>query len=78
MNHYHLMTDKDLICLFQDGEEQAFAELLNRHKNRIYSTIFYLVREPELAEDQPVSVEASTARGRFGALFSWHTLTCFA
>jgi len=51
MNHYNLMSDKDLVCLFQDGEEQAFAELLNRHKDRIYSTIFYLVRETELAED---------------------------
>jgi RNA polymerase sigma factor (sigma-70 family) len=51
MNHYHLMTDKDLVCLFQDGEENAFAELLKRHKDRIFSTIYYLVRERELAED---------------------------
>jgi RNA polymerase sigma factor (sigma-70 family) len=51
MNHYHLMTDQDLVRLFQNGEEQAFAELLKRHKDRIYSTIYYLVREQELAED---------------------------
>jgi RNA polymerase sigma factor (sigma-70 family) len=51
MNHYHVMTDKDLVCLFQNGEEQAFAELLNRHKSRIFSTIYYLVRDRELAED---------------------------
>jgi RNA polymerase sigma factor (sigma-70 family) len=51
MNHYHLMTDQDLVRLFQNGEEQAFAELLKRHKDRIYSTIYYLVREHELAED---------------------------
>src|SRR3954463_7301886 len=51
MNHYHLMTDQDLVSLFQNGEELAFAELLKRHKDRIYSTIYYLVRETELAED---------------------------
>src|SRR3954453_11256345 len=51
MNHFQLMTDKDLVCLFQEGEEQAFAELLNRHKDRVFSTIFYLVRDRELAED---------------------------
>jgi RNA polymerase sigma factor (sigma-70 family) len=51
MHHYHVMTDKDLVCLFQNGEEQAFAELLTRHKSRIYSTIYYLVRDRELAED---------------------------
>src|SRR6266566_2320971 len=51
MNHYHLMTDQDLVRLFQEGEEHAFEELLKRHKDRIFSTIFYLVRERELAED---------------------------
>jgi RNA polymerase sigma-70 factor (ECF subfamily) len=51
MNHPHLMTDQDLVCLFQSGEEHAFAELLKRHKDRIYSTIYYLVRDKDLAED---------------------------
>jgi RNA polymerase sigma factor (sigma-70 family) len=51
MPHYHLMTDQDLVRLFQNGEERAFEELLHRHKNRIFSTIFFLVRDRELAED---------------------------
>jgi RNA polymerase sigma factor (sigma-70 family) len=51
MPHYHLMTDQDLVRLFQNGDEHAFEELLHRHKNKIFSTIFFLVRDRELAED---------------------------
>ena len=51
MNHPHLMTDQDLVSLFQNGEEHAFAELLKRHKDHIYSTIYYLVRDRDVAED---------------------------
>ena len=51
MHHPHLMTDKDLVHLYQKGNESAFTELLNRHKDKIYSTIYYLVNNRELAED---------------------------
>src|SRR5438045_8619261 len=51
MNHFQSMTDKDLVGLFQQGEQHAFEELLRRHKDRIFSTIFFLVRDRELAED---------------------------
>jgi RNA polymerase sigma factor (sigma-70 family) len=51
MHHYHLMTDQDLVRLYQNEDEQAFAELLQRHKNKIFSIIFYLVHDRELAED---------------------------
>ena len=37
------MTDKDLVRSYQKGNESAFTELLNRHKEKIFSTIFYLV-----------------------------------
>lgn len=51
MNHPHLMTDEELVHAYQKGHEHALAELLLRYKERIYSVIFYLVRNRELAED---------------------------
>ena len=45
------MTDKDLVRLYQTGDDNALAILISRHKERIFSTIYYLVRHRELAED---------------------------
>ncbi|MCX6291708.1 MAG: sigma-70 family RNA polymerase sigma factor [Bacteroidetes bacterium] len=45
------MSDRDLVRLYQKGEQQAIAELIHRYKQKIYSSIFFLVRKPELAED---------------------------
>jgi RNA polymerase sigma factor (sigma-70 family) len=51
MSHIPLMDDKDLIGLYQKGDQQAITELVHRHKQRIFSTIFFLVKDQELAED---------------------------
>lgn len=51
MSQLHLMDDKDLVRLYQQGKEEAIAELINRYKQRIHSTIFFLVRNTELTED---------------------------
>lgn len=51
MSHIHLMDDKDLIGLYQNGSQQAITELVHRHKQRIFNTIFFLVKDRELAED---------------------------
>ncbi|CAN5481918.1 sigma-70 family RNA polymerase sigma factor [soil metagenome] len=51
MTHPHLMTDQELVNAYQKGNDHALAELLVRYKERIYSVIFYLVRNRELAED---------------------------
>ena len=45
------LTDHQLILSYLDGNESAFAELLNRHKNRVYTAIYLLVRNEELAND---------------------------
>lgn len=45
------MTDERLVALYADGENKAFDILLSRYKNRLYSYIFYIVRNDELAED---------------------------
>ncbi len=51
MSQFQIMDDKDLVCLYQNGNQSAISELVNRYKQRIHSTIFFLVRNQELAED---------------------------
>ena len=46
-----MMDDKDLVRLYQKGNQEAISELVNRYKQRIHSTIFFLVKNQELAED---------------------------
>lgn len=44
-------TDTQLIRVFQNGEQQALEELVNRYKNKIFSSILFLVKDVHLAED---------------------------
>jgi RNA polymerase sigma factor (sigma-70 family) len=43
--------DHDLVLAFAAGDEEAFGQLMERHKSRIFTTIFFIVKERELAED---------------------------
>lgn len=45
------LSDNHLITAYIAGDENAFALLLNRHKNRIYTAIYLLVRDEDLAHD---------------------------
>jgi RNA polymerase sigma-70 factor (ECF subfamily) len=45
------MDDNRLVKLYIKGNEDALAELIRRHKQRVYSHIYLLVRNRELAED---------------------------
>jgi RNA polymerase sigma factor (sigma-70 family) len=45
------LTDQQLIDLYLDGNEQAFATLLERHKQKIYTSIYLFVKDQALAED---------------------------
>jgi len=45
------LTDTQLIRSFQDGDITALEELINRYKDRIYSSILFLVKDKYLAED---------------------------
>ena len=51
MDKPHLMDDKDLVSLYQTGDQSAITELIERYKHRIYTAIFFLVKDRELAED---------------------------
>jgi RNA polymerase sigma factor (sigma-70 family) len=51
MNTLKNFTDQDLVKRFADGNSDAVEELVNRYKDRIYTSIYYLVKDKYLAED---------------------------
>jgi RNA polymerase sigma-70 factor (ECF subfamily) len=44
-------TDHELIHLFMDGEMDALESLVVRHKDKLYTSILFLVKDKYLAED---------------------------
>ena len=51
MNTLSAMTDHELACLYEEGNDSAFDILLERHKNNIYSYILFLVKDSDEAND---------------------------
>ncbi len=45
------LADIELIRLFCDGNQQAMETLVLRHKDKLYTSIFFLVKDKYLAED---------------------------
>ena len=45
------LSDRDLLQLHVDGDNEAFAELFRRHKDRMWAVALRTVRDPELAAD---------------------------
>lgn len=45
------LSDQALIDLYLQGNEKAFAELLHRHQQKIYTSIYLFVKDREQAED---------------------------
>lgn len=43
--------DKELIVSYLEGNQRAFEVLLNRHKERIYTSIYLFVKDTDLAQD---------------------------
>lgn len=48
---FAIKTDQELVHLYIEGNENALAELITRHKSRIYTSIYLLVKDEYLAED---------------------------
>jgi RNA polymerase sigma factor (sigma-70 family) len=44
-------SDSQLVALYQTGNEEAFEMLLHRHKSRIYTAIYLIVKDRYIAED---------------------------
>ena len=51
MDTFCTMTDEALVVSYAEGNDYAFELLLNRHKQSLYTYIFYTVRHQGLAED---------------------------
>ncbi len=47
----YTVGDSQLISQYKNGNEEAFATLVNRHKKKIYTTIYMIVKDQYLAED---------------------------
>jgi RNA polymerase sigma-70 factor (ECF subfamily) len=44
-------SDQQLINQYLKGDERSFEQLLNRHKNKIYTSIYLFVKNQDQAED---------------------------
>src|SRR5215210_1136014 len=51
MNHLSKLSDHELITSFNAGNVNAFEALVLRHKDKLYTSIFFLVKDKYLAED---------------------------
>ena len=51
MKTFSQATDTQLVKAFQQGQGQALEVLVNRYKDKIYSSILFLVKDKYLAED---------------------------
>lgn len=80
MQRLKKLTDDQLVAIYAKGNNQAFDELLMRHQSRVYSYIFHIVKNRDLAEDvfQETFVKAimTIKQGRYsenGKFVAWIT-----
>ena len=45
------LNDKELIQEYLKGNDKAFEILLNRHRDKIYTSIYLFTKDPDLSED---------------------------
>ncbi len=71
-------TDQELVKMYVKGQEQALAELLRRHKQKIYTSILVFVKNDVKAEDifqdTFVKIIESLRRGKYyedGKFLPW-------
>ena len=80
MENLKQMTDDMLVSLYLKGNNTAFDILLNRHQDRLFNYIYFIVRSKEVAEDifQETFVKAivTLQQGRYtndGKFAAWIT-----
>lgn len=80
MTNIGKLRDDDLIALYMEGNDKAFDIVLDRYKDRLFSYIFFIVKDQEMSEDifQETFIKAIvtikndryTANGKF---YNWMT-----
>lgn len=80
MNKLSACTDDELVMRYADGDNEAFDVLLKRHESKIYSYIYYIIKDSDRANDvfQETFVKAiiTIRQGRYsgnGRFLSWIT-----
>ncbi len=60
MVKYDVLDDASLIAAYKEGNEDAFAKLLDKYKNKVFTKIYLIVKDQFLAEDllQEVFIKA--------------------
>ena len=48
---YKNFSDNDLVIMYHEGDEKAFAEILKRYKSRVFGKINMFVKDRKAAED---------------------------
>ena len=51
MENLNLMTDEELAIMYVDGDNKAFALLLSRNQEKLFTYILFVVRDREMAND---------------------------
>ena len=52
MNNFSVsISDSVLVSQYKNGSEEAFEELVSRHKSRVFTTIYLIVKDKYVAED---------------------------
>lgn len=51
MNSLTSLTDNELLLHYKQGNVKAFETLVLRHKDRVYSSIYFLMKDEWIAED---------------------------
>ncbi len=72
------LKDFELVKQFIEGKQSSIETLINRHKNRVYTYIYLIVKDHQLAEDvfqdTFIKVIRSLKRGKYqekGIFISW-------
>ena len=72
------LSDYELVEKFIKGSQASIETLINRHRNRVYTYIYLIVRNQQLAEDifqdTFIKVVQSLKRGKYtdnGKFLSW-------
>ncbi|UCH11617.1 MAG: RNA polymerase sigma factor, partial [Fidelibacterota bacterium] len=71
----HQFTDEELMAQFQAGNENAYLEIVERFKNRLYTFVYRFVGDQDLAEDlvQDTLVKVYTHRHAYREIARFST-----
>lgn len=71
----HEFTDEELMAQFQEGNENAYLEIVKRFKDRLFTFVYRFVGDGELAEDlvQDTLVKLYTHRNSYREIAKFST-----